>query len=316
MKLSIIVPVYNVEKYIVKCISSLLNQNSNDYEVIIINDGTKDRSIELIKENFNDARIRIINQKNKGLSGARNTGLRKVKGEYIWFFDSDDWLEYNTLQHLFPLLNNTDIIYCSSYYQDTSSKTSIKQTTSGCKSGRELSLKNYFHPVQFYIYKRDFLINNHFLFEEGILHEDTLFTPQILYSSTNNIKELKQPIYHLLRREDSISQSFNPKRCYDLAKVISKLMSFAENKVEKGDRYKWGNCIAEATNELLYLSKSGNSQLRCDINVFLNNNKSVVRYLSKANKIPTRILGCICLYLGTNLMKTYNFLYNIRYWKL
>ena len=73
MKLSIIVPVYNVEKYIIKCISSLLCQDYADYEIIIVNDGTEDRSIKLIQQNFDDLRIRIINQENQGLSQARNT---------------------------------------------------------------------------------------------------------------------------------------------------------------------------------------------------------------------------------------------------
>ena len=76
MKLSIIVPVYNVEKYIVKCISSLLDQQTNDYEIIIVNDGTKDKSIDLIKKTFNDSKIAIIEQENQGLSAARNTGVR------------------------------------------------------------------------------------------------------------------------------------------------------------------------------------------------------------------------------------------------
>ena len=85
MKLSIIVPVYNVEKYIVKCISSLLCQDTNDYELIIVNDGTKDKSIELIEEHFNDDKIKIVNQENKGLSGARNTGLEYAKGNMFGF---------------------------------------------------------------------------------------------------------------------------------------------------------------------------------------------------------------------------------------
>lgn len=82
-KLSIIVPVYNVEKYIVKCISSLLEQNYDDYEIIIVNDGTKDNSINLIQQHFNDSKLRIINQTNQGLSVARNTGLAESCGEYI-----------------------------------------------------------------------------------------------------------------------------------------------------------------------------------------------------------------------------------------
>ena len=85
MKLSIIIPVYQVEKYVKKCVSSLLIPNRNDYELIIINDGTKDRSIEIVEQSFSDSRIRIIHQKNAGLSAARNRGIRAAKGLYFWF---------------------------------------------------------------------------------------------------------------------------------------------------------------------------------------------------------------------------------------
>ena len=93
MKLSIIVPVYNVEKYIIKCIDSLLLNNTNDYEIIVVNDGTKDRSIELVKNKFCDSKIRIVEQENQGLSAARNTGVAEAMGDYIWFVDSDDTVD-------------------------------------------------------------------------------------------------------------------------------------------------------------------------------------------------------------------------------
>ena len=117
MKLSIIVPVYNVEKYIVKCISSLLDQQTNDYEIIIVNDGTKDKSIDLIKKTFNDSKIAIIEQENQGLSAARNTGVRHSKGEYIWFVDSDDWIAKGGIDELIPILDgHTELVYQSKVY--------------------------------------------------------------------------------------------------------------------------------------------------------------------------------------------------------
>ena len=117
MKLSIIVPVYNVEKYIVKCISSLLDQQTNDYEIIIVNDGTKDKSIDLIKKTFNDSKIAIIEQENQGLSAARNTGVRHSKGEYIWFVDSDDWITEGCVDKLIPILDgHVELVYQSKVY--------------------------------------------------------------------------------------------------------------------------------------------------------------------------------------------------------
>ena len=90
-KFSIIIPVYNVENYIKKCLDSVFAQTEKDYEVIVVNDGTKDNSMDIVK-NYD---VKIVNQKNQGLSEARNTGLKNAKGEYILFLDSDDYIEKN-----------------------------------------------------------------------------------------------------------------------------------------------------------------------------------------------------------------------------
>ena len=103
MKLSIIIPVYNVEKYVEKCLRSCAEQDlpSDEYEIIVVNDGTKDSSLEIVERVAKDySNIAIISQENAGLSAARNKGLSLAKGEYIWFIDSDDWIEKNCLQKI------------------------------------------------------------------------------------------------------------------------------------------------------------------------------------------------------------------------
>lgn len=315
MKLSIVVPVYNVEKYIVKCISSLLSQNYDDYEIIIVNDGTKDRSIELVECNFKDSRIKIINQENQGLSEARNSGMRYARGKYIWFFDSDDWLEKYILADIISSLDNCDILYFSSYYTETPKGRFCVKQLDEYDNGKDLSLNIYFHPVQFYIYDRNFLQHVGLSFKQGIYHEDTLFTPQALYRS-GKIKRYNKPVYHLLRREDSISQSFNPKRCYDLMYVISELIAFAEKNIPKQDRYKWGNCIADAVNELLCLTRNGNKELMDDVCLYMkNNSKNIFRYMTGSRKIPTKILGYLSYCFHVNIVNMYNLLYHLRYGK-
>ena len=105
--LSIIIPVYNVEKYIDKCISSIVNQGDsfNNVELIIVNDGTKDNSIAVIQSYIDTfPNVFLINQENAGLSEARNTGLRHASGEYVWFFDSDDWMPDNCLDKILNVL--------------------------------------------------------------------------------------------------------------------------------------------------------------------------------------------------------------------
>lgn len=108
-KVSVIVPVYQVEKYIHETISSILQQTWQDFELLIIDDESRDRSIEICRE-FTDSRIKIISQKNRGLAGARNTGIRHAQGEYLAFLDSDDlWLPQKLEKHLHHLENNPTV---------------------------------------------------------------------------------------------------------------------------------------------------------------------------------------------------------------
>ncbi len=101
-KYSIIIPVYNVEKYIKKCLDSVFSQTDKDFEVIVVNDGTKDNSMDIVKKYD----VKIINQKNQGLSAARNLGFEVAKGDYLWFVDSDDWLRDNSLAEVIEYIIN------------------------------------------------------------------------------------------------------------------------------------------------------------------------------------------------------------------
>ena len=101
-KVSIIVPIYNVEEYLVKCLDSLVNQTLKEIEIICINDGSTDNSLEILKAYAQkDDRITVINKKNSGVSDARNTGLEMANGEYVMFVDSDDYLEIQTCQSIY-----------------------------------------------------------------------------------------------------------------------------------------------------------------------------------------------------------------------
>ena len=115
MKLSIIIPCYNVEKFVQKCASSILVQKGFDCELIFVNDGSKDNTLHILENlAIKGNRIKIINQENKGLSGARNTGIENAKGDYIMFVDADDWLEPNAFELISKNFNNEDL-FCFSY---------------------------------------------------------------------------------------------------------------------------------------------------------------------------------------------------------
>ena len=126
--ISIIVPVYNAEKYLEKCLNSLINQTYKNIEIICVNDGSPDGSINILEEfSKKDSRLKVVMQENQGLSGARNTGLKYVQGEYIAFLDSDDWLDEvtfeNALKHLFA--NDADIV-CWTYIREFATKSMRK----------------------------------------------------------------------------------------------------------------------------------------------------------------------------------------------
>lgn len=113
-KISVIIPVYNVEDYLTECLDSVINQTFDDIEIICVDDGSTDNSSEILKKyEENDKRLRIITQENKGLSGARNTGLENANGKYIYFLDSDDYIEQNTLKEIYEISekNNLDMLF-------------------------------------------------------------------------------------------------------------------------------------------------------------------------------------------------------------
>ncbi|MBL4673283.1 MAG: glycosyltransferase [Arenicella sp.] len=122
---SVVIPVYNVEQYIEEALDSVLSQSYQNIEVLIVDDGSPDDSISTIKKNYSDSRIRIIEQANRGLAGARNTGIRSANGGYVAFLDSDDFWEKNKLdQHIQLMLNhdNCGVSFCSSSFVDENSQ--------------------------------------------------------------------------------------------------------------------------------------------------------------------------------------------------
>lgn len=199
MKLSIIVPVYNVEKYVERCLESLCGLEIEN-EIIVVNDGSTDNSLKAVqefREKNQSENIIIIDQENRGLSEARNTGLRRACGEYVSFVDSDDFVsreEYRKIisrmaeERLDVLIGNG--IY---YFEENSPKNSVfgrseKLREIGVRTGEEwlLALEKYGSyraEVWDDIYRREFLLSNSLFFKPGRLHEDEVFTVEVLLSA-------------------------------------------------------------------------------------------------------------------------------------
>ncbi|EOU2099613.1 glycosyltransferase, partial [Clostridium perfringens] len=220
MKISVIVPVYNVEEYISKCIDSILNQTINEqFEIIVVNDGSTDNSMNIL--NIYKDKIKIVNKSNGGLSSARNAGLEIAKGEYIIFVDSDDWLEEDFLESLYNFIKKDDLdVVFSGYkvYRENGNITKVKCVYSEDiilnkdKAIEKLLSKRTFRAeVWDDIYNREFLMKNKLFFTEGIINEDEDFTLRVLINS-KKVGYLNYNGYIYRQRDGSITKTINYKK--------------------------------------------------------------------------------------------------------
>ena len=204
IKLSIIIPFHNnVKKYLPMCVNSILNQSFKDYEIILIDDGSTDGSLDIAKEYAKKYQnITLYSQKNKGAGGARNLGIKKAKGKYISFIDADDYITENMYQRLIPVIekDNLDIVICD-YIKVEDNKHYKYQTIKNITDDQYKNiLMGTISPVN-KIIRKEFLIKNNLLFPENVMYED-IFTILWLLS-TKKIKYLNEYLYYYNQRHNS-----------------------------------------------------------------------------------------------------------------
>lgn len=226
-KISIIVPVYNVEKYLSTCLDSLINQTLKDIEIICVNDGSTDGSLEILNEYAKkDTRIKIITQKNQGLSMARNNGLKEAKGEYISFIDSDDWIDTKMYEKMYQQAteDNTEIVVCNLKLvrgsdEELNDYWPIKKNGLINREEAQSYLFKYPSYAVNKIYKKNFLIKNNLQFIKGILYEDVPFWVLAILN-VSRISYCIDYLYHYrLSREDAITKKKSEKQ-FDVIKVV------------------------------------------------------------------------------------------------
>lgn len=236
---TIVIPVYNVEKYIERCLNSIIRQTYNNIEIIIVNDGTEDKSIEICKKiQLKDNRIKIINQKNAGLSAARNTGIRNASGKYICFIDSDDFVNKEYVRLLLESLikNDADISVCDFLYINEEGHTwsrKIKKAKlySNTEAIRDLlvGIQNTEVMTWNKLYKLNLFKDNNIYFPEGKLHEDN-FTTYKLYYYSRSISMIQNKLYYYLQRNSSImGRRFNTRRM-DILQALEETKDFFKEK--------------------------------------------------------------------------------------
>ncbi len=193
MKFSIVIPVYNVEKYIAKCLDSVLKQTYADFEVIVVNDGSTDASESIIKEyEKKDSRICGYIKENGGLSDARNYGLQHVTGDYIVFLDSDDYLEADLLQKIYQTLNEDSCVDLVRYsFQKVDEDGNVLEKVIMDEyfaipmqdAVKKILAKDFVEPAWSYAYRSDFFVGNGYQYPKGYYHEDYGLTPLVVLSA-------------------------------------------------------------------------------------------------------------------------------------
>lgn len=240
-KLSIIVPVYNVEKYLPKCLESLIKQTLKDIEIICVNDGSMDNSLAILKEFASkDSRIRIIDNQHQGVAKTRNTGIEQSTGEYIGFVDSDDYIDIDFFEKLYnsATKSNSDIAIASilkhkKFFNIYNAKYTKEETAITIQDKIKLceDKKHFFFYAWNKIYHSGFIKENNIKFSEGQIYEDVMFAIKALYYS-NKIISVYGTKYHYIEHENSLTKYKDKTggKEQDLVKAYSELQEFCNSK--------------------------------------------------------------------------------------
>lgn len=251
-KFSIVVPMYNVEEYIEKCVSSILNQTFTDFELIIVDDGATDNSAKKAQKfvDENPEKIKLIHQENKGLGGARNTGLENATGEYIWFIDSDDSIKENALEEINAFIDKNQVEIVVFDYCTTDENDRILETVSCYDKANEVFSLESSPDMLFMtnsawnkVYKCSLFEKTKVKFPDREWFED-LSTVIKLYPFADRVGYINQCFYCYFQRSGSIMYSKNIERNIEIISAVDSLIRF----------YKENNLFDKYKDELEYLA--------------------------------------------------------------
>ena len=309
---------YNVEKYIEKCIISTQKQDipKSEYEVIVVNDGTPDGSLAIAEKlSLKNNNVHVYSKENGGLSSARNFGISKAKGDYIFFLDSDDWIEDNCLGRITKKLRDEKpdilcICSCRNNGEYQYNINSFCDTTS--MKGTEALAKGLRPEAPFSIVSTSFLNKYNLRFYEGIYHEDSELTPRMHYLASK-ISFLNGLVYNYYVNDQSIMEKPNPKKSYDLINVVCPHLSkFCYEHVKDEDKYIFHNIIS------MYLNNSFNFILKCDrleqskFNKCFINSKHLLYHYKKSTVAKYKIEGYLFSLFPQYILNLYKLLFSLK----
>lgn len=245
-KVTIVVPVYNVEKYLAECLDSLIHQTLREIEIICVNDGSTDNSPNILEDyRKKDDRIKIINQKNRGLSVARNVGCDNAKGEYVYFCDSDDYLALDAMEKCYETAKIYDVDVLRFGYRIFDDDNRQNMTDLDCLNTEqvitgvemlELVFQAYMPLISLLFIKKMYWKQNKCYFIDGIIHEDHSFFVEILIMAARAY-HINVPLYYKRVRQESIMTSLRPlqsvRGMMSTIKYLEKAYSFSSLEKEK-----------------------------------------------------------------------------------
>lgn len=239
IKYSFIVPVYNTEKYLKKCLDSLVNQTYKDFEIIVVNDGSTDKSSNIIsKYQKKYKNIIVIDKENEGLSMARNRGVQKSSGKYIIFVDSDDYVSNKLLEEVDKKIDDSDILRFQIATEDEE-YTKINEyheeefeSMCGYDAFKYLSSYHFVEPAWCYVIRKNYYIENKFSFKRGVYHEDFGLIPYVIYKA-RKVKSVDFIGYYYIQRNGSIMNNNDykktVKKAFDMLEQYKTMRLFAKN---------------------------------------------------------------------------------------
>ena len=236
-KISVIVPVYNVEKFLARCLDSILGQSLRDIEVICVDDGSPDNSIEILNRYAaRDSRIRIVRQANRGLGGARNTGIEAAEGEYVGFVDSDDWIDGDFYEKLYRAAVRTGAdIACADLISHRGNKVKkrIVYERECVADGLQQRFETGQCPPSFYvvnkIYRREMFLDSELRFREHVVLEDVEFTAKAVYAARRMVAVCGTAYRYMFNSASIVNSRQTPEKQRDKYEAFKSMLAFADS---------------------------------------------------------------------------------------
>lgn len=229
--ISIIVPIYNAEKFLVECIESLLNQTKQELEFILVNDGSTDQTEEIIKK-YKDERIKYFKNKNQGIGKTRNFGIDKATGKYIMFVDSDDFLEKDACEKLYKKMEQerADVVVCNFYKLEDGNREEVKIqpfSSTTLEEQPQLLLEINLAPWN-KLYRTELLKKHHIRFVETLKYEDAPFVVEAL-DKARKISYLDQPLNYYVIHQNS-ETTVRDMRVFDIIKIVDQIRTYFQGR--------------------------------------------------------------------------------------